>query len=219
MELIFDKWRIVEIEGYPPDDEWCIAVWRDRNDNVDIFVGGYDEERKIFYANFGLGGAVLDQEHVFAWTLLNEHHWQTIKDRRAVIDEEVERIVKNIRETVTIALDEEVAHQFNTICAEAGVTPNEAANEFAKAVIQNPNYLAQLVAEERKRDGTAADEPPRVASYHGEDCPASNADYHACDGCGFALECFPEYAPGFEKIKEGMATPLSECIPESEVDF
>ena len=69
-QLIFEKWRFVEVDGYPSDAEWCVALWKADNGEIEIFVGGYSEEKKTFYANFGLGGAVLDQEHICAWTPL-----------------------------------------------------------------------------------------------------------------------------------------------------
>ena len=33
----------------------------------DWFVGGYNEEHKQFWVNFGYGGAVVDEADVIAW--------------------------------------------------------------------------------------------------------------------------------------------------------
>lgn len=74
-KLIFDNWRLVEYDGLPNDGDWCIVTWEDHNGNVDWFVGGYQAEHKQFYANFGFGGAVLKEESVVGWTLLDEYRW------------------------------------------------------------------------------------------------------------------------------------------------
>ena len=74
-KLTFENWKNPEVDGWPPEWEWSLALWGDR-EKPEVFVGGYNAENKTFYANFGLGGAVLDQEHVFAWTLLSENRWE-----------------------------------------------------------------------------------------------------------------------------------------------
>ena len=74
--LVFDEWRTPEADGWPPDNEWCLVIWGENHEPPNVFVGGYSEENKNFYANFGLGGAVLDREHVMAWTLLDRHRWE-----------------------------------------------------------------------------------------------------------------------------------------------
>ena len=67
---------IVEHDGLPRDGDWCIVVYEGENGSVEWFIGGYVEERKYFYADYGYGGAVLDADKVVGWTyLLEDAHW------------------------------------------------------------------------------------------------------------------------------------------------
>ena len=84
-KVIFDDWKHPSVDGWPPEWEWCMVIWGvDADATPDVFVGGYSEEKKAFYANFGMGGAVLDREQVIAWTLLSEHRWEGVEAKPSV---------------------------------------------------------------------------------------------------------------------------------------
>lgn len=76
-KLIFDDWKLPEVDGWPDDGEWCVVLFGEDDEPPEVFVGGYDEERKRFYANFGLGGAVLDQEDAVVWISIRDHRWES----------------------------------------------------------------------------------------------------------------------------------------------
>ena len=77
-ELVFSSFKNPTVDGWPPDGEWALCLFGD-GQKPEIFVGGYDKERHIFYANYGLGGAVLDQEDVAAWCLLYDYQWKGVE--------------------------------------------------------------------------------------------------------------------------------------------
>ena len=67
--LSVDKWNLVSEKGLPEDGEWCFLVWKSENGELDWSIGGYNESEKNFYANFGLGGLVLEAKDVIAWAV------------------------------------------------------------------------------------------------------------------------------------------------------
>ncbi len=71
-KLSIDKWNLVSEKGLPEDGTWCFVVWKTHDGKYDWTVGGYDEKEKKFYANFGLGGMVMKEEHVVAWAVFGE---------------------------------------------------------------------------------------------------------------------------------------------------
>ena len=56
----------------PIDCEWYFVIYQSKDGEYVNFVGGYFEERKEFYANFGLGGAVLGLKDAIAWISLDD---------------------------------------------------------------------------------------------------------------------------------------------------
>ena len=78
-ELTFSSWKLPTRDGWPPDGEWCVCLFGEGKKKPEIFVGGFDQERRNFYANYGMGGAVLDQEDVAAWCLLYEYQWKGVQ--------------------------------------------------------------------------------------------------------------------------------------------
>ena len=81
-QLGYDNWRTFKHDGAPPDGEWCICLFG-HGKTPDVFVGGYDAKSKIFYANFGLGGAVLEAADVGAWIPISEFKWDGMRDLEA----------------------------------------------------------------------------------------------------------------------------------------
>ena len=82
-KLVYDDWKTPEADGWPPDWEWCMVMWLDHNNQPEVFVGSYNEDKKAFYANFGLGGAVLDLEDVVAWMPLHDRRWEGLNEDSA----------------------------------------------------------------------------------------------------------------------------------------
>lgn len=65
-ELSVTEWNLVEEVGYPKEDDWCFIVTKFTT-KYDWGVAGYNAREKQFYANFGMGGLVYDQEDIVAW--------------------------------------------------------------------------------------------------------------------------------------------------------
>ena len=61
----------VEADGLPNDEELCFVVWADKEGNLDCFVGSYDENKKQFYADYGMGGVIVKAKSVIAWKLFD----------------------------------------------------------------------------------------------------------------------------------------------------
>lgn len=69
-KLVVDErqWNVVSEKGYPEEYSWCFLILKtEAEGEYDYFVGGYIPDRKCFWVNFGLGGAVVDDNEVFAW--------------------------------------------------------------------------------------------------------------------------------------------------------
>lgn len=67
MKLSIENWKTVEEHGMPEDMDWCFVAWKDSKGDIEWSTGGYSEDEKQFYANYGLGGLVLDEKNVIAW--------------------------------------------------------------------------------------------------------------------------------------------------------
>lgn len=69
-KLSVEKWNLVSEKGLPEDSTWCFLVWQSDDGEYNWSMGGYNADEKFFYVNFGLGGLVLEAEHVVAWAVL-----------------------------------------------------------------------------------------------------------------------------------------------------
>lgn len=73
MEIRVRNWHRVSDEGYPEDGDICFIATKTGGDAADGWlVGGYNEDEKAFYADFGLGGMVADAEDVVFWALMED---------------------------------------------------------------------------------------------------------------------------------------------------
>ena len=70
----------VETDGFPQDDEICFVVWADKDNNIDCFIGGYNKKKEQFYADFGLGGFVINAKSVIAWKVFDSENVLIKKD-------------------------------------------------------------------------------------------------------------------------------------------
>lgn len=74
-----ESWNLVSEVGYPEDAEWCFLIYKVR-DKYSFSVGGYSVYEEQFYVNFGLGGAVLDEQDVYAWALFCDDNYLTVSE-------------------------------------------------------------------------------------------------------------------------------------------
>ena len=103
-QLLFDKWHWVETDGLPEEEYiWCILMWKCHDGTLDMHVGSYFEEKKEFYVNFGLGGAVLDADSVIGWADFADCEWHAPELAKRLLDEFQQKHPFHMH----IALDEE----------------------------------------------------------------------------------------------------------------
>lgn len=233
-QMIFDQWRMFQYNEYPEDGEWCVCLFGEGKKPPEVFVGGYDEERKLFYANFGLGGAILDQDDCGAW--------MPIREGRMHMPNDTER-----GDNLFLFLDEEEVRQFREICFDVGETAEGILDKFAKAVIRDKSLLLNLVEDARNRDeemekklrdlnfrqvvdnlNTLAymfdSSDLRIAQLHYDDrrIRAYAAVFELAEYLITSIKDAEEMCEDFcetdrEKIIAGMAASHEECVPESEV--
>jgi hypothetical protein len=72
MELVIKDWQKVKDVGMPKDGDFCFVIFGSEKDGYAWNVGGYHEEKELFYVNLGLGGMVIQKEKVIAWKLWDE---------------------------------------------------------------------------------------------------------------------------------------------------
>ena len=72
--LNISNWNMVEEFGMPEDGDFCFVVYKTKT-NIEFYswsIGGYNQENKEFYCNLGLGGMIIEAEHVVAWKLMDD---------------------------------------------------------------------------------------------------------------------------------------------------
>ncbi len=70
MALLVKDWHWVDEVGFPKDNEEDFDWYY--TDFGSVEVAGYRPDFKDFYANFGYGGCVVEQENVLAWAKLQD---------------------------------------------------------------------------------------------------------------------------------------------------
>lgn len=66
-------------EKMPEEITACILIWKNHRGEYTISFGGYDEDTKQFYVDYGFGGMVLELENVIAWKDLEDFKLETIE--------------------------------------------------------------------------------------------------------------------------------------------
>ena len=75
-KLVFENWKYPNVDVMPEDGDLCIVLWKSHDEKPNIFVGGYYSDRKEFWNNWGLGGAVLNEEDIVCWKLLDDYKFE-----------------------------------------------------------------------------------------------------------------------------------------------
>ena len=59
---------------------WCFVIWKCHDGTLNWGIGGYDIDKEQFYVNYGLGGLVIDESSVVAWSLFESVLFYSDKD-------------------------------------------------------------------------------------------------------------------------------------------